>query len=77
MENKDYAVALALKKLEFIRRIVDETSLDTLDSWYDMYEEARYVASLNSDEPELKEFQTNYEASIGHWSSFVPYFGML
>ena len=47
---------------------VDETSLDTLDSWYDMYEEARYVASLNSDEPELKEFQTNYEASIGHWS---------
>ena len=68
MENKDYALALALKKLEFIRRIVDETSLDTLDSWYDMYEEARYVASLNSDEPELKEFQTNYEASIGHWS---------
>lgn len=68
MENKDYTLALALKKQEFIRRIVDETSLDTLDSWYDMYEEARYVASLNSDEPELKEFQANYEASIGHWS---------
>ena len=47
MENKDYALALALKKQEFIRRIVDETSLDTLDSWYDMYEEARYVVSLN------------------------------
>ena len=68
MDNKDYALALALKKQEFIRRIVDETSLDTLDSWYDMYEEARYVASLNSDEPELKVFQTNYEASIAHWS---------
>ena len=68
MENKDYALALALKKQEYIRRIMDETSLDTLDSWYDMYEEARYVASLNSDEPELKEFRTNYEASFGHWS---------
>ena len=68
MDNKDYALALALKKQEFIRRIMDETSLDTLDSWYDMYEEARYVASLNSDEPELKEFRTNYEASLGHWS---------
>lgn len=69
MENKDYALALALKKQEFIRRVIDETSLDTIDSWYDMYEEARYVASLNSDEPELKEFQTNYKASFGHWSS--------
>ncbi|MCR5850490.1 MAG: hypothetical protein K6G92_07230 [Bacteroidaceae bacterium] len=68
MDNKDYALALALKKQEFIRRIMDEISLDTLDSWYDMYEEARYVASLNSDEPELKEFLTNYEASFGHWS---------
>lgn len=68
MDNKDYALALALKKQEFIRRIMDETSLDKLDSWYDMYEEARYVASLNSDEPELKEFRTYYEASFGHWS---------
>ena len=68
MENKDYALALALKKQEYIRRIMDETSLDTLDSWYDMYEEARYVASLSSNEPELKEFKTNYETSLGHWS---------
>ena len=68
MENKDYALALALKKQVYIRRIMDETSLDTLDSWYDMYEEARYVASLSSDEPELKEFKTNYETSLGHWS---------
>ena len=68
MDNKDYALALALKKQEFIRRIMDETSLNTLDSWYDMYEEARYVASLNSNEPELQAFKANYEASLGHWS---------
>ena len=68
MENKDYALALALKKQEFIRKIIDEPSLDTLNSWFDMYEEARYVASLDSDEPELKEFKENYEASLGHWS---------
>jgi hypothetical protein len=63
-ENKDYALALALKKQEFIQQIINETSLDTLDSWLYMYEEARYVASLNSDEPELKEFRASYEASI-------------
>lgn len=60
--------AMTQKKLEFIRRIMDETSLDTLDSWYDMYEEARYVASLKSDEPKLKEFRANYEDSFGQWS---------
>ena len=42
MDNKDYALALALKKQEFIRQIIDETSLDMLDSWYDMYEEASF-----------------------------------
>ncbi len=41
LENKDYALALALKKQEFILQIINETSLDTLDSWFDMYEEAR------------------------------------
>ena len=66
MENKDYALALALKKQEFIQQIINETSLDTLDSWFDMYEEARYVASLNSDEPELKEYRANFEASLWH-----------
>jgi hypothetical protein len=29
-----------------------------------MYEEARYVASLDSEEEELKEFHANYEESI-------------
>ena len=52
----DYNVALSQKKLEFIQQIISETSLDTLCTWMDMYEEARYVASLDSDEPDLKEF---------------------
>lgn len=43
---------------------MDETSLDTLCSWLDMYEEARYVASLDSDEPELIEFNAQYNESI-------------
>ena len=64
--NKDYALALAQKKQEFIQQIINETSLDTLDSWFDMYEEARYVASLISDEPELKEYRANFEASLWH-----------
>ena len=64
MEKKDYQTALSLKKMEFIRQIVSETSLDTLCSWLDMYEEARYVASLSSDEEELKEFCLKYEESI-------------
>ena len=38
--------------------------LDTLCSWLGMYEEARYVASLDSDEPELKEFSAQYNESI-------------
>lgn len=68
MENNNYAMALAQKKQEFIQQIMDETSLDTLSSWFDMYEEARYVASLDSDEPELKVFKTTYEASAYHWT---------
>ena len=32
----------------------------------DMYDEARYVASLSSDEPELKEFNAQYNESIRH-----------
>ena len=50
----DYNAALSQKKLEFIQRIVSETSLDTLRAWLDMYDEARYVAAINSDEEELK-----------------------
>ena len=62
----DYNAALSQKKLEFIQQIVSETSLDTLCAWLDMYDEARYVASLDSDEPELKEFNAQYNESIRH-----------
>ena len=50
----DYKDALSLKKMEFIQQIVSETSLDTLRVWMDMYDEARYVAAMDSDEEELK-----------------------
>ena len=62
----DYNAALSQKKLEFIQQIVSETSLDTLCAWLDMYDEARYVASLDSDEPELKEFNAQFNESIRH-----------
>ena len=42
-------------KKDFIQKIESENSLDTLKSWFDMYDEARYVASINSEEPELRE----------------------
>ena len=50
----DYQAALSQKKLEFIQQIVSEKSLDTLRAWLDMYDEARYVAAMDSDEEELK-----------------------
>ena len=64
MEKKEYEALLSLKKLEFIQQIMAETSFDTLCSWLDMHEEARYVASLDSDEAELKEFNVRYNKSI-------------
>ena len=64
MEKKEYEALLSLKKLEFIQQIMAETSFDTLCSWLDMHEEARYVASLDSDETELKEFNIQYNESI-------------
>jgi hypothetical protein len=64
MEKKEYEALLSLKKLEFIQQIMAETSFDTLCSWLDMHEEARYVASLDSDEAELKEFNVLYNESI-------------
>ena len=45
---------LSLKKIEFIQRIVSEHSFDTLCAWMDMYDEARFVAAMDSDEEELK-----------------------
>ena len=50
----DYKSALSQKKLEFIQQIISETSLDTLRAWMDMYDEARFVAAMESDEEELK-----------------------
>ena len=55
---------LSLMKMKFIEQIVAEQSLDTLHAWYNMYEEAKYVASLDSEEEELKEFRANYEESL-------------
>lgn len=55
---------LSEKKLEFIQKIISETSRDTLCSWLDMYEEAKYVASIDSDEPELKIFNAQFNESI-------------
>ena len=54
MEEKDYSTALSLKKMEFIQLIVSEKSLDTLRAWMDMYDEARFVAAMDSEEEELK-----------------------
>ena len=51
-------------KQEFIQEVMSETSFDTLKEWLYMHEEARYVASLNSKEPELIEYKKEYEDSI-------------
>ena len=40
--------------MEFIQRIVSEKSMDTLCAWLDMYDEARFVAAMDSEEEELK-----------------------
>ena len=66
MDKKEYVALLSQKKLEFIQKVMAETSLGALCSWLDMREEARYVASLDSNEPELKEFNTQYNESIRH-----------
>ena len=51
-------------KNEFVKEVLSEKSYDTLKEWLHMHEEARYVASLTSDEPELIKFKQNYEDSI-------------
>lgn len=53
----------SLKK-EFVQEVLSEQSYDTLKEWLYMHEEARYVASLTSDEPELVTFKQNFEDSI-------------
>ena len=54
MKKNDHDIALSLMKMDFIQYIVSETSLDTLRTWMNMYDEARYVAAIDSNEEELK-----------------------
>ena len=51
-------------KLEFIQEVMSEQSIDTLKEWLYMHDEARYVASLTSKEPELIEFNKHFEKSL-------------
>ena len=51
-------------KIELIQKVLSEQSYDTLKEWLYMHEEARYVASLTSNEPELIEFKKNFENSV-------------
>ena len=51
-------------KLEFIQEVLSEQSFDALQEWLDMHEEARYAASVTSNEPELIEFNRKYKESI-------------
>ena len=62
--STEYKDQLSLVKMQFIEKIVAEQSLDTLKEWYSMYTEAKYVASLDTDEEELKQFGINYKESI-------------
>ncbi len=51
-------------KQDFIQEVMSESSFDTLKEWLYMHEEARYVASLTSKEPELIDYKKEYEDSI-------------
>lgn len=51
-------------KNKFVQEVLSEQSFDTLTEWLNMHEEARYVASITSNEPELIEFNKSYKDSI-------------
>lgn len=51
-------------KKEFVKEVMSEQSYDTLKEWLYMHEEARYVASLTSNEPELIKSQKEYKDSL-------------
>jgi hypothetical protein len=59
MVSKNETTDISLIKLDFIQRVLSEKSLDTLRVWLDMYDEARYVASIDSNEEELKIERSN------------------
>ena len=51
-------------KQDFIQEVMSESSFDTLKEWLYMHDEARYVASLTSKEPELIEYNKEFEKSL-------------
>ena len=51
-------------KIKFIQEVLSEQSYDALQVWLDMHEEARYAASISSNEPELIKFKEDYERSV-------------
>jgi len=51
-------------KLKFIQEVLSEQSFDALQEWLEMHEEARFAASITSNEPELIEFNRRYKESI-------------
>lgn len=57
-EEMTRSKSLSSIKEELFRIIEAEQSLDTLREWLSMYDEARFVASINSKEPELKEYHS-------------------
>ena len=67
--EKSRTEELASIKEEFIQKVKSEESLDTLHEWLYMYDEARFVASIHSDEPKLKEEYVQTIESFKHgWS---------
>lgn len=51
-------------KIKFIQEVLSEQSYDALQVWLDMHEEARYAASISSNEPELIQFKEDFEISV-------------
>jgi hypothetical protein len=64
MEERAKESLLALKKVEFIKKIMDEQSFDTINEWFSMFDEARYVASLYSQEEKLKEYHSKFKEEV-------------
>ncbi len=63
-KTKKVEVTLESLKVRFIQEVLSEKSFDTLQEWLSMHDEARYAASINSQEPELIAFNKEFENSI-------------
>ena len=59
MNSNNETTDISLMKSNFIQRILSENSLDILRVWFGMYDEARYVAAIDSNEEELKAERAN------------------